>query len=506
MALTQLTWSAFSLVSTQSLVIGIIVLLLLAVKSSLRPRKMPPGPIPIPFYGNIISDALPHTDYTNLSKTYGDVFSVKLGRHYMVVLNSADVIKEALVKKANDYAGRPKRLLYDILSEKRQNIMFGDYDNNWKFLRKMTHKALRNYVTGENLERLIVDSVFPQLQESIDETDGKPFDPRPVVLSMVSTVIASLCFGRNYAPSDPEFQQVMDMIDNIFHKVGNGLLEDSLPFLKFFPMKRRRELKENADKFANFIQGKIDEHRKDFDPDNLKDFIDNMIKLQQDEAVTDGDEDDQSLFTDVQLRQTINDMFIAGTDTTGNSLYWAIAYMVNYPDVQVKVQEEIDDVIGHDRYPKLSDRQEMPYCDAVIRELMRIKPVAALAITHSTTCNTSIGEYEIPKDTLVTVNLSAAHRSEKYWENPEEFRPERFIDLKTKERKTPDSFMPFSMGRRVCVGEVVAKAELFLIFTGLFQQYRFSAPPGREPPGLDEFCEALVLRCYPYEVVAKKRC
>ncbi|XP_070541902.1 steroid 17-alpha-hydroxylase/17,20 lyase-like isoform X2 [Ptychodera flava] len=426
MALTQLTWSAFSLVSTQSLVIGIIVLLLLAVKSSLRPRKMPPGPIPIPFYGNIISDALPHTDYTNLSKTYGDVFSVKLGRHYMVVLNSADVIKEALVKKANDYAGRPKRLLYDILSEKRQNIMFGDYDNNWKFLRKMTHKALRNYVTGENLERLIVDSVFPQLQESIDETDGKPFDPRPVVLSMVSTVIASLCFGRNYAPSDPEFQQVMDMIDNIFHKVGNGLLEDSLPFLKFFPMKRRRELKENADKFANFIQGKIDEHRKDFDPDNLKDFIDNMIKLQQDEAVTDGDEDDQSLFTDVQLRQTINDMFI--------------------------------------------------------------------------------GEYEIPKDTLVTVNLSAAHRSEKYWENPEEFRPERFIDLKTKERKTPDSFMPFSMGRRVCVGEVVAKAELFLIFTGLFQQYRFSAPPGREPPGLDEFCEALVLRCYPYEVVAKKRC
>ncbi|XP_077985922.1 steroid 17-alpha-hydroxylase/17,20 lyase-like [Glandiceps talaboti] len=477
----------------------------MAIRSTRHPKGMPPGPTPIPFYGNLVDNKSPHRYMTNLVKEYGDVYTLKIAGNSMVVLNSIDVIKEALVKNANDYAGRPKMLRAEVQSEGYKDILFGDFTNEWKLLRKQTHEALRTYVSGENLQRLIHESTLPNIKRVITEMNGEPFNIRYALDSMVSTVIASLCFGNEYAPDDAEFLHMIELLGNIFLHIGNGFLEDYISLPKYLETSRVKRARKSVEQFLDFVQDKINQHRVNYNEENIKDFIDNMIKFQNDAKDAGIDRTEKIQLNDVHIRQLVYDMFIAGTDTVGNTAYWAIAYMLNYPDVQAKVHQELDDVLGQDRLPQLSDRKRLPYCEAVIHEIMRIRPVAALAITHSTTCNTKLRDYKIPKDTLVTINLAALHWDEKYWKDPEEFRPERFFDKENNKMIKPDGFMPFSAGRRVCVGEVLAKPEVFLIFTSLLQNFVFTTPPGEGPPGLEEYSQVFILRCHPYKVVVKKR-
>ncbi|XP_070544006.1 steroid 17-alpha-hydroxylase/17,20 lyase-like isoform X3 [Ptychodera flava] len=233
---------------------------------------------------------------------------------------------------------------------------------------------------------------------------------------------------------------------------------------------------------------------------NVSDLVDDVLKIQA-EAKAAG-EDQADLLTDVNVRQVVADIFGAGIDTTVNTMNWCIAYMVNYPDVQTKVQKEIDDVIGQ---RLLTDKNKLPYCEAVIHEVMRIRTVLPLNVPHLTLEDTSVGGYNIPKGTQIWTNLWKLHMDEKYWMEPEQFRPERFLDEDGQALPKQDSFLPFSVGRRACVAEVLAKNEILLIFTCLFQQFTFLPAPGKEKPSLEPNFQALVTRCIPYEVVARER-
>ncbi|XP_077869767.1 steroid 17-alpha-hydroxylase/17,20 lyase-like [Saccoglossus kowalevskii] len=181
--------------------------------------------------------------------------------------------------------------------------------------------------------------------------------------------------------------------------------------------------------------------------------------------------------------------------------------MLNYPEIQGRVAKEIVDVIGYERTPRLSDRGSLPYCEAVINEVMRIQTVAPLAIPHQACVDSSIGGYRIPKDTLVMVNLWALHNDVKEWDNPREFNPGRFIDTESGqfEPRPSQSYMPFSAGRRMCIGESLAKAQIFLLFVSLFQNFEFTAAPEQGAPRLDGFCSIFVNHPFPYKACAKKR-
>ena len=147
----------------------------------------------------------------------------------------------------------------------------------------------------------------------------------------------------------------------------------------------------------------------------------------------------------------IGDLLFAGTETTTNTLTWSIIYLLNYPDVMRKVQEEIDRVLGDNGIPSMVDKQKMPYVEATVMEIQRMADVAPLAVPHSRLEDVALRGYTIPKGTSVIPNLYAVHRDDRIWDDPYQFKPSRFLD-KNGEIVRRIELIPFSVGKLICIG------------------------------------------------------
>jgi hypothetical protein len=199
-----------------------------------------------------------------------------------------------------------------------------------------------------------------------------------------------------------------------------------------------------------------------------RDLVDAYI-VQQKKHETDGKE---NYFSDQQLVQIMSDIFSAGLETVTSTIEWSILFLILNVECQAKIQNEIDRVIGRVRPPQLEDLAQMPYTEATIYEVLRRSNVVTLGNAHATLADASIGGYLIPKGTQVLPNLYGMNMNPKLWDNPEQFNPSRFI---TNDRaQKPDYFIPFSVGRRMCLGDVLAKMEVFLFLVGLLQRYDLS--------------------------------
>jgi len=180
----------------------------------------------------------------------------------------------------------------------------------------------------------------------------------------------------------------------------------------------------------------------------------------------------ENYFSDQQLVQIMSDIFSAGLETVTSTIEWSILFLILNPECQDKIQNEIDKVIGRSRLPQLEDLAQMPYTEATIYEVLRRSNVVALGNAHATLADATIGGYRIPKGTQVLPNLYGIHMNPKLWNEPEKFNPNRFI-INDRAQK-PDYFIPFSVGRRMCLGDVLAKMEVFLFLVGLLQKYDLS--------------------------------
>lgn len=219
--------------------------------------------------------------------------------------------------------------------------------------------------------------------------------------------------------------------------------------------------------------------------DNIvaRDLVDAYI-IQQKRHEVDGK---QSYFSDQQLIQIMSDIFSAGLETVTSTIDWSILFMILNPQCQRKVQAEIDEIIGRDRQAELNDLNKMPYTEATIFEVLRRSNVVPLGNAHATLEDAQIGGYRIPKGTQVLPNLYGMNMNPKLWLNPTSFEPARFL-LPNKERaQKPDHFIPFSVGRRVCLGDLLAKMEVFLFLVGLLQKFDLSVAPSdvNSPPRVE---------------------
>ncbi|KAB5586977.1 hypothetical protein PHYPO_G00007670 [Pangasianodon hypophthalmus] len=173
--------------------------------------------------------------------------------------------------------------------------------------------------------------------------------------------------------------------------------------------------------------------------------------------------------TDSHIHMTTVDLLIGGTETTAAWLSWTIAFLLHRPEVQTRVYEELTNVLKG-QYPRYSDRRRLPYLCAVINEMLRLRPVAPLAVPHKAIRDSSIAGYFIPKNTIVIPNLFGAHHDPEVWPDPHSFRPERFLQG---DGSCLRALIPFGGGARLCLGESVAKMEMFL-FTGyLLRDFQF---------------------------------
>ncbi|XP_033120095.1 steroid 17-alpha-hydroxylase/17,20 lyase-like isoform X2 [Anneissia japonica] len=472
-----------------------------------RPPGLPPGPFPYPIIGStfdLIGDVPPYKTFKRMSETYGNVFSIKLGSYWAVVVNNYELVHEVLLTKPNDCSGRPRTFLFDWYTDDKQDITAAQPTSIWKHHRMLAHSAIRKFASGEYLQN-VTEQIRPLLQEIMTEKLKGPFDPHDVVGFAVYNAIATMCFGHRYEVNDPRLNNIMKNSRKVVKGLGNGWTADFIPWFRHVPNPYFYIFKKDAAKFHSLILNEIECHRESFDPDlPAKDFLDILLKSQKEDEDEGKEDDVKNRITNVNIKQIMSDIFLAGVDTQTTTLLWGIAILVDNPDVQEKIQKEIDEALG-ERPPKLSDRGKLPYTEATIMELFRYRTVSRLALAHLALVDTTIGPYKIPADTIVFLNLWALHNDPKYWPSPEKFQPERFLDSSNTVIQRLPSFLPFSTGRRVCVGESLAKANIFLTFVWLIQNYIFSKPEGVEGPVAVHDKPGVVNVPKPYKVLAKSR-
>uniref|UniRef100_A0AAQ4QFN5 Cytochrome P450, family 2, subfamily X, polypeptide 9 n=1 Tax=Gasterosteus aculeatus aculeatus TaxID=481459 RepID=A0AAQ4QFN5_GASAC len=182
-----------------------------------------------------------------------------------------------------------------------------------------------------------------------------------------------------------------------------------------------------------------------------------------------------------QLTMYILDLHFAGTDTTSNTLLTGFLYLMNYPQVQERCQQEIDMVLEGKDQASSEDRNNMPYVQAVIHEFQRVANTVPLSVFHCTTKDTELNGYSIPKGTLIIPNLTSVLNEEGQWKFPNEFNPENFLNDQGEFVK-PEAFMPFSAGPRMCLGEGLARMELFLFTVTLLRKFKFIWPEDAGEP------------------------
>ncbi|XP_067683800.1 steroid 17-alpha-hydroxylase/17,20 lyase-like [Haliotis asinina] len=464
-------------VVTQALVVGSVVGLI-AYNLFKKRYNLPPGPKGWPFIGNLLQvrGTLLFRKLREWSKIYGPVMTIQLGTLKAVILSRIDVVTEALVTRQADFAGRPDTYVGFILTEGGNDIVNASYGPRWKLHRKIASKALRHYLMGDNLSRKVSQTL--NITTKLMRKEQGAFDPFPYLSLSISNMMTGMLFNKISEDLDSEYYKAYVVtLDEFMKEAGEGFLEDSIPPLRLCPTPRFRRVARVSKKISDAIRKEIAAHKNTFNKDEMRDFTDALIQAQQ-EA---GEGDDpvlMSQITNTHMVMTIFDLVFAGTETSRNTLHWCLLTLALHPDIQKKVHQEVDSVIGPDLNVHVSDREKLQYTDAVIHEVMRLRTVVPIGVAHSTLCDTTVGGYDLPKGTMVIINHDALHFDPDQWEDVNAFKPERFLDSDGKMGPKPDSWLPFSAGRRVCLGETVAKPEIHLFLAGILRAFSLSLAPG----------------------------
>uniref|UniRef100_A0A3B3V4A9 Cytochrome P450, family 2, subfamily N, polypeptide 13 n=1 Tax=Poecilia latipinna TaxID=48699 RepID=A0A3B3V4A9_9TELE len=471
---------------TWMLVLIFTILIIVNLFNKKDPPHFPPGPPALPFFGNIFSieSKQPHIYLTKLADVYGNVFCIRLGRHKTVFLSGWKTVKEALVTQAENFADRPH-------SPMATRIYSGDSGECGG-----GSGALRKVDSSGKQTRFCTDSIL--YLKTLVFLLGKSFDPVPLLNNAVSNIICQIVFGRRFDYSDQDLQSMLRNMTDIAHLEGSiwALLYDAFPAIMRHLPGPHNGIFSSCRSLKASIRKEIERHKLDLDLSNPQDYIDNFLIEERHNRKQDVG------FVEENLVLCCLDLFLAGSETTSKTLQWGLLYLMKHPHIQDKVQEEIDKVVGQSRQPTMADRSNMPYTDAVIHEIQRMGNIVPLNALRMAARDTVLGGYFIPKGTAVMPNLTSVLFDKNEWETPDSFNPKHFLDEDGRFIRK-EAFLPFSAGKRACLGEGLARMELFLFFVILFQKFHFSTPDGVELSA--EGITGATRAPHPFKIFAKPR-
>lgn len=440
-----------------------------------RRQNLPPGPKGIPFVGNTfqLDPERPHFTLAEWASKYGDVFTIRMFGNDIVVVQGGELTKEVLVTKSKDFAGRPYSYRFWHISLEGNDVLFTDYSKDWEGLKKTGIKSLKMY--GEGLRRLeeVTHEVALEFLEELAQCQGQPVDPYNASTRAIVNVLLTLITGKKTLQNSVDFTNYLDILDDVLkssEQTFMGFLLDKLPsVMKYLPTKEMSSLNRVRKNFYDsWLAEKIDECKQSSaDENEIQGILGSLVQAQK-----------QGHISEAQLNALLMNLIIGGVFTSTSPLLSFQSLMVNYPDVQRKLQHEVDTVLG-DRHPTLEDRDNMQLMEATIFELLRYCSQNPLSIPHKALVDSSIGGYQIPKGTEIWLNLFGTHHDNNVWEDAETFNPERFLDDNGKlippDHPLRKEFYAFGAGRRNCLGENLGKTRLFFLFSMILQKFNLEA-------------------------------
>ncbi|XP_072048699.1 cytochrome P450 2J4-like [Amphiura filiformis] len=438
-----------------------------------KPKNLPPGPWGWPLVGylpNLVASLYrtgcdPHQLFVKMATQYGPVFSMRVGGKVVVVLNKVHIIKQAFMNPRLSDRSR-QHTLDDVGLKEGISSSSGEA---WKQQRRFTLTSLRSFGVGKrSFENCIAEEAEYLTKEMIN-LKHISFDLHYLFTSATANIICSVVFGKRYGYTDSNFKYILKLLHERFQSFG--AIQLFFPVMKYLQPSHYKHIQSNISKIIKFINGVIKQHALSRNRENPNDYIhDYLNEIESNQEV--GRETHVNIQT---MPVTVMNLLIAGTETTSNTLRWSVLYMMVYPEIQKRVQQEIDSVVGRDRLPRLSDKDKLPFTSAVLLEIQRIVSINPLGVPHTCGDDTTIEGYYIPKGSMVVSNLWAVHHDPHTWKNPDKFNPDRFLD-KDRCLREREELIPFSTGRRICLGENLAKMELYIFFTHLLHHFTFKKP------------------------------
>ncbi|XP_054442254.1 vitamin D 25-hydroxylase isoform X1 [Pteronotus mesoamericanus] len=467
-----------------------------------RPSGFPPGPLGLPFIGNIYSLAasaeLPHVYMRKQSQVYGEIFSLDLGGISSVVLNGYDVVKECLVHQSEIFADRPCLPLF-VKMTKMGGLLNSKYGRGWVDHRRLAVNSFRYFGYGQKSfeSKILEETKF--FIDAVETYKGRPFDFKQLITNAVSNITNLIIFGERFTYEDTDFQHMIELFSENVELAASAsvFLYNAFPWIGILPFGKHQQLFRNAAVVYDFLSRLIEKASINRKPQLPQHFVDAYL-----DEMDRGKNDPSSTFSKENLIFSVGELIIAGTETTTNVLRWAILFMALYPNIQGQVQKEIDLIMGPSGKPSWDDKCKMPYTEAVLHEVLRFCNIVPLGIFHATSEDAVVRGYSIPKGTTVITNLYSVHFDEKYWKDPEIFYPERFLDNSGYFSKK-EALVPFSLGRRHCLGEQLARMEMFLFFTALLQRFHLHFPDGLVPDLKPRL--GMTLQPQPYLICVERR-
>ncbi|XP_026154598.1 cytochrome P450 2G1-like [Mastacembelus armatus] len=488
-------------VSATVILAGLILALLwFSVKNS-KKHRLPPGPTALPVIGNLlqVDKHAPFKSFLKFSEAYGPVITVYLGWQRTVVLVGYDAVKEAMVDRADDFTGRGQLpFLLKVTKGYGLGISNGE---RWRQLRRFTLATLRDFGMGRNRMEEWIQEESQHLGACIAEFKDKPFDPTFLLSRTVSNVICCLVFGQRFHDENKQFLHLLNiMSDNLrFGSSPLGQMYNIFPWLMEHLPGHQHTVFAQMEEIKEFIKKKIQEHKETLHPSSPKDYIDCFL-IQMDQEKN----NPTTEFNYDNLVCTLLNLFLAGTETTSSTIRYALNVLIKYPNIQEKMHHEIDVVIGKNRCPNMEDRKSLPFTDAVIHEVQRFLDIVPVSVPHYALHDISFRGYTIPKDTVILPLLHSVLKGEKEWATPWSFNPQHFLDQNGNFKKNP-AFLPFSAGKRSCVGESLARMELFIFLVSLLQHFTFSCTEGPDSINLSPEYSSFANLPRRYQIIATPR-
>ncbi|OWA54748.1 Cytochrome P450 2J3 [Hypsibius exemplaris] len=458
-----------------------------------RSPTLPPGPPTKPIIGNL-GQLLGRTGkdrYRSLARAvnqYGKngMATIYFGSRPLIFITNLDTIK--IVLHSNEMLGKPLTVRDEFFH--RKGLILTDGDDAWKEQRRFALSTLRDFGMGKTwLQDLIIEEA-QELVEDFKNADGKPFDPVQCLTPSVCNVIAAISYGQRFSHKDEKFSRLALLISENQEIQSKNLAVEFFPFLRYVPFSafRARHLAwwKNIGDLTAFFGKLMEEHHESLregEPprDYLHAFMVEAAKQKDNSNTT---------FTDDQLLRSVLNLFSAGTETTATTLAWAILYMLDYPAVFDRVQKEIDSVVGNGRYATLEVKDRLPYTQATIMEVQRLANLVSI-VARRTLTDVTLDGFKIPAGIGIAALSSAVHEDARFFPDPLAFKPERFLDQSGKLRSKVEGFIPFSIGKRFCIGESLAKMELYIFFTSLVKNFQFRIPSGETVDSNDAVWSAI---------------
>ncbi|GMR54416.1 hypothetical protein PMAYCL1PPCAC_24611, partial [Pristionchus mayeri] len=452
-----------------------------------RVKGLPPGPPPLPLIGNFhLFDVDMDNKFVEWKKKYGRVFTIWIP-YPVVVISDHDLLQEHIVKDGDKFSDRinPK-IMMDLIVGGEYGLVFND-NSIWKEQRRFALHALRD--VGFN-NATVQNTAIDYSHEIVSRWKQQGANKQPIDLTMgimvgVANLIWQQTFGRTLPYDDPLLEQVKDYAKDFVVAFSHPavLALELFPSIIHFDKILGSPIKKFLD-INNFFLAQIEKEletvKRNMNEDEESECFADAFMREMKRRERKGE--DPGSFTHIQLVTACYDLWTAGFETTVTTLRFALHYMINNPEIQRKAQREIDENVGK-RSIQMEDQKSLHYCNAIIQEVQRLANIVTMNFTRMVNTPVTIDGYHIPAGTGLIPEFNIIHMNEKEFERPDFFCPERHINEKGEFEKDP-RITPFSLGKRSCLGEGLARMELFLYFTSFIQHLSFS-PISKVPPALN---------------------